>query len=140
MNGPLALVYPVLAQVFLTFVLLVWTGRVRTAAVRARRVRVSAIALSGDAWPDDVKQIYNNMHNQFETPVLFYVLCGVATYIAATGVLMTALAWLYVITRVVHTTIHVTTNRVQHRFAVFVVGVVALVAMWVVIVARLLSA
>jgi hypothetical protein len=138
MSGPLALVYPVLAQVFLTFVLMVWTGRLRTAAVRSRRVRLSAIALSGDAWPDDVKKISNNMHNQFETPVLFYVLCGVATYLAVTGMLMTALAWLYVITRVIHTAIHVTTNRVQHRFAVFVVGFLVLVAMWVVIVARLI--
>ena len=43
------------------------------------------IALSNEAWPDDLKKVANNMHNQFETPVLFYVLCGVATYVGATG-------------------------------------------------------
>jgi hypothetical protein len=140
MSGPLALVYPVLAQVLLTFVLMVWTAQVRTAALRARRVRVPAIALSGEAWPDDVKKVSNNMHNQFETPILFYVLCGVATYISVTGVLMAVLAWLYVASRVVHTVIHVTSNRLRQRFAAFLVGVVALIAMWVVIVARLASA
>lgn len=140
MTGPLSLVYPVLAMVLWTFVMMLWTLRARMAALRARRVRLADIALSNARWPDDAKKISNNMHNQFETPLLFYVLCGVATYIAATDFLMTLLAWAYVATRFVHTGIHVTSNRVQQRFAIFALGVAVLVAMWILIAARLLAA
>jgi hypothetical protein len=137
---PLALVYPVLAQVALTLALVLWTGGVRMRALRRRDVRIRDIALSSDAWPDSAKKISNNMHNQFETPLLFYVLCGVATYVGETGILMAVLAWLYVVTRVVHTAIHVTTNRVPHRFFAFAAGIVVLILMWIVIVLRLLAA
>ena len=137
MSGAVSLIYPVMAQVLLTLVLMLWTGRARVGALRARRVHIRDIALSGEAWPDDVRKVSNNMHNQFETPILFYVLCGAATYLGATGAGMAVLAWTYVASRVVHTFIHVTTNRVQHRFYAFVAGFLVLVAMWIVVAVRL---
>jgi hypothetical protein len=136
MSGSLGLVYPVLAQVLLTLILFFRLAIVRVAALRTREVRFRDVALSGNAWPDDARKIGNNVHNQFETPVLFYVLCGVATHIGATGSFMALLAWIYVATRVVHAVIHTTYNRVQHRFLPFVVGFLGLVMMWVVIVLR----
>ncbi len=139
MSGPLALLYPVLAQVLLTIILLFWTARARIAALRAGRVRVPDVALSVEPWPDDVRKVSNNFHNQFETPVLFYVLCGAATFLGASGIGMTLLAWAYVATRLVHSMIHVTTNRVRHRFVIFSVGVAVLIAMWVLVVARLVA-
>jgi hypothetical protein len=139
MSGASALLYPVMAQLLLTFVMMLLTGIVRSAALRRRRVRISEIALSGEAWPDDVKKISNNMHNQFETPILFYALCGIAIAVGASGRLMTLLAWAYVGSRVVHTAIHVTTNRVQHRFFVFAVGVAALMLMWLAVAAHLIG-
>jgi hypothetical protein len=139
MTGPLGLLYPVLAQVLWTFILYVLTARARISAIRSRRVRVADIALAGEAWPDEAKKVANNLHNQFETPVIFYVLCGAASYIGETGVLMVLLAWLYVATRVVHTAIHVTTNRVRHRFQVFTLGLAILALMWLAIVFRLLA-
>ena len=140
MSGSLNLVYPVMAQVLLTFVLILWTGQVRIKAVRRRDVRVRDIALSNDAWPEHVTKISNNMHNQFETPLLFYVLCGVATMIGATGVGMTLLAWAFVAARVVHSAIHTTTNRVAHRLYAFTVGLTILIVMWLVILIRIFGA
>lgn len=140
MSGSLNLVYPVLAQVLLTFVLILWNGKMRISAVRSRRVRMRDIALSNEAWPVDLKKVENNMHNQYETPVLFYVLCGVATYVGATGVGMTALAWVYVAARVAHTAIHTTTNNVLHRLAMFLAGLLILMLMWLVIFIRIFGA
>ena len=140
MTGPFGLVYPVMAQVLLSLVLLLWTGRVRVRALRDKQVRIRDIALSGEPWPDDVKKISNNMHNQFETPVLFYALCGAAVYVGATGVAVVLLAWSYVATRLLHTAVHVTSNRVQHRFYPFAAGVLVLAAMWTVIAVRLAEA
>jgi hypothetical protein len=140
MSGPLALVYPVMAQVLLTLLVLLWSGRARVTALKQRRARLAEIALSNTAWPDDVRKISNNAQNQFETPTLFFVLCGAATYIGETGLPMTLLAWAYIATRLAHTFIHTTTNRVQHRFTAFATGIAVLVLMWVVVALRLVTA
>ena len=69
-----AILAPVFVQVALTFALLIWTGRVRFAAVRAGEVQVGNIALGQRAWPTRVQQVSNAFQNEFELPVLFYVL------------------------------------------------------------------
>lgn len=136
----MSLVYPVLAQVLLTLLLFLKLGQARVAAVRSRQVRVADIALSADAYPENARKLSNNVGNQFQTPVLFYVLGGVATYVGATGFPMTLLAWAYVATRVAHSAIHVSYNRVQHRFLVFLLGLVVLVLMFIGVVVRLIAA
>jgi hypothetical protein len=140
MSGPLALVYPVLAQVFLTVVVYILLCVRRHHALKSRTTRPRVIALSGDAWPDEEKKVANNLRNQYEAPVLFYVLCGVATYVGVTPIGMTILAWLFVASRVVHTAIHATSNNLPMRAFVFAIGVTILVVMWIVIVLRLLAA
>jgi hypothetical protein len=47
---------------------------VRFAAVRAGEVQIGNIALGQRAWPTRVQQVSNAFQNQFELPVLFYVL------------------------------------------------------------------
>lgn len=136
----MSLVYPVLAQVLLTILLALRLGMLRVRSVRARQVHVREIALSDEAYPEDVRKVGNSVRNQFETPVLFYVLSGVAIYVGATGFLMALLAWAYVATRAVHAAIHVTHNRVQQRFIPFALGLVVLTLMWIFLVFHLATA
>ena len=139
MSGPLNLVYPVMALVLLALVVMFWTGRQRVRAIRMRRVRFMDIALNREAWPDDVRKVGHNLENQFETPILFYVLCGVATYVGATGVAMTALAWIYVILRILHAVIHLTVNDVRRAVA-FALSLIVLILIWIGVAIRLLGA
>jgi hypothetical protein len=125
------LVYPVLAQVLLTLVILMAMGRARAAALKAGQVGIGDVALSSERWPADVRKLSNNYANQFETPLLFFVLVGLAIYTAAAGWLMAVLAWIYVASRVAHAYVHTGSNDVMARFSVFLVGVAALVAMWI---------
>jgi hypothetical protein len=134
----MALVYPVLAQILLTFVMLFATGGARFKALKSKRVRMSQIAVSSEAWPEDVRKFSNNYANQFETPVLFYALAGVAIFIRATDILMVTLAWLFVATRVLHAVVHTGGNDVPTRFRIFLAGVAVLIIMWTLIVLRLL--
>jgi hypothetical protein len=136
----MALVYPVLAQVLLTLLLGFRLGMLRVRAVRSRRVHLRDVALSGDAYPEDARKLANSVRNQFETPVIFYVLCGVATFVGAAGIAMALLAWAYVATRVVHAGIHITHNRVQHRFIPFAIGLFVLTLMWIVLAFHLATA
>ncbi len=132
------LVWAVLAQILLTLVIYGLLGRARVTAVREKRVSLGKIALSNEGWPDNVRQLGNNLSNQFETPVLFYVLVAVAIQVGATGWSMVAPAWIFVASRVAHAVVHTTSNRVLTRFRIFLVGLAALGAMWFVVAAKVL--
>ncbi|MGE0231235.1 MAG: MAPEG family protein [Flavobacteriaceae bacterium] len=128
---PLSLLYPVLAQIALTLLVYCGLGLARQRALRARAVRLGEIALDKTRWDEGSRKWSNNLDNQFQTPVLFYVLCGIATFIGAVGAVMTVLAWGFVATRIVHVYIHTGSNDLRRRFWVFVVSVCILVAMFV---------
>ena len=49
------------------------------------------------------------------------------------------LAWLFVLSRLVHAYIHTGTNYISHRFNTFAVGVVVLLAMWAIFAVRILA-
>ncbi|MGU9982298.1 MAPEG family protein [Phreatobacter sp. HK31-P] len=129
--GGLSLIWPVLAQVALTFVILFVMGYFRRRALQGREVKLKDIALSSEAWPGKARQAANNFSNQFETPVLFYVLAIMAIHVGATGWLMTSLAWLFVASRIVHAYVHIGSNDLRLRPLVFTIGCFALLAMLV---------
>ena len=76
--------------------------------------------------------------NQLELPVLFYVLTILAIITRHADFLFVVLAWVFVALRLLHAYIHVTSNRLTRRFAVFAVGAVVLVVMWVIFIVRIL--
>jgi len=63
--------------------------------------------------------------------VLFYLLAVLVITLEINNALLLNLAWLYVALRLVHTIIHVSYNYVMHRFMVFGLSVLTLLAMWV---------
>lgn len=133
-----AILLPLFAQVALTFFLLFWMAGARTRSIRAREVHMRDIALREPNWPPRVQQVANAYHNQLEVPVLFYVLTILALISRKADVLFVVMAWLFVFSRYVHASIHVTTNRVSQRGLAFAVGVVILFLMWVIFALRLL--
>jgi hypothetical protein len=80
----------------------------------------------------------DNFRNLFELPVLFYLAVVVAYDTQQTGTATVALAWLFVVLRYLHSAIHCGYNKVMHRFQVYVLGGVALWALWVVLAVGLL--
>ncbi|SEP35513.1 hypothetical protein SAMN04487843_112131 [Methylobacterium sp. ap11] len=135
-----ALLAPVFVQVLLTFCLLFWTGRVRFAAARAGAVRVQDISLGERTWPAPVQQVSNAFANQFELPVLFYAVVGLALATRQGDTLFVGLAWLFVLTRIVHAGIYATSNVVIRRFQAFLAGALVLLAMWFVFAVEILLA
>ena len=127
-----AILLPVYVQVGLTVLLLLWMGSSRLGSLRGGEVRVKDIALGERNWPARILQIQNSYHNQFELPVLFYVLVVLALFTRKADMLFVVMSWMFVASRLVHAAIHVTSNKVSQRFMAFVVGVLILVAMWVI--------
>lgn len=133
-----AILAPLFVQVALTFVLLFWMGRRRVGSIGKGETKAADIALGERNWPGYVQQVANSFHNQFEIPVLFYVLTALALFTRKADLLFVVMAWLFVLSRIVHAGIHVTSNNVGHRFAVFAVGVGILLVMWAIFAVRIL--
>lgn len=123
--------WPVLAQVFLTLVMYILLGAKKAGAVKAGTVNRQHSALDNRVWPENVIKVSNNIANQFEVPVLFYVLCLVLYSVNATGTIAVALAWLFVLSRYAHAYVHVTSNYVPVRLKLFMFGCVMLLVMLV---------
>ena len=135
-----AVLLPVFVQVALTFALLVWMGRSRIGSIRSGDVKVRDIALGERNWPTRIQQIANSYHSQFELPVLFYVLVALALITRKADLVFVVLSWVFVVSRVVHAFIHTTSNRVSQRFTAFLVGVIVLMAMWIMFALRIFAA
>ena len=134
----LKLIYPALAQILWTFVVLTITFLRRKKAFANREVRMADVAVSTERYPEPARLAAANFSNQFETPVLFFALVLVAIHVGATGYVMAALAWAFVATRVVHTLIHTGGNDLRQRALVFAAGVACLFLMWTGIVIAIL--
>ena len=132
------LVYPALAQILWTFVVLGILFQRRRVAFRNKEVAIADVAVSTERYPENARLAAANYANQFETPVIFFALIMLAMEVGATGTVIVALAWGFVLTRIVHTVIHTGSNRVPLRAAVFALGVACLFCMAVGIVVTLL--
>jgi hypothetical protein len=135
-----AILAPLFVQVGLTFFLLIWMGRSRIAVLRSGAVKVKDIALGERLWPAKVQQVANAFHNQFELPVLFYVLTALALVTRKADLAFVVMAWMFVASRLVHAYIFTTSNRVSQRFMVFLVGAVILMLMWILFAVRVFFA
>jgi hypothetical protein len=129
---------PMFAQVALTFLLLFWMTVLRLRAVRLGGVNPQQVALREPAWPPRVMQVGNAFHNQLELPMLFYVVVLLALTTKTLDVILYVLSWMFVASRYVHTYIHVSSNRLDRRTAVFLIGAIALTLMWVIVFGRVM--
>lgn len=139
MPADVSILKPVLVQAGLTFFLLFWMGKERFAAVRGGNVQRTDPGVR-PVWTGRAGVVSNAFHNQLEVPMLFYVVVILSLMTGAADQTMTALAWGYAAARLVHAAIHTTYNKIPHRFLVFIVSNLVLVAMWVKLGAHLLVA
>jgi hypothetical protein len=134
-----AVLAPLFVQVALTLALLFWMGFNRVSLVRRGEVKPRDIALREPNWPPHVLQLQNAVSNQFELPVLFYVLTILSIITRHADFVFVALAWVFVLLRLVHAYIHVTDNDLPRRGAVFITGATVLMAMWAIFMLRIMT-
>ena len=134
------LLWPMIAMVALT--VLVWLRMyyVRIGEMRRRRIDPQSVDTSrrGAGVLEEVAAA-DNLKNLLELPVLFYAACLTASMAAVITPLLHGLAWAFVGLRIAHSLIHVSYNRVMHRFVVYVLGALSVFAMWGLLAIELLS-
>lgn len=140
--GPaeMAIIFPLVAQVALTTAISIAMGVARQTSMKERRQHPNDMALAGpEDWTPAAQKAANSYKSQFELPVLFYVAVLTAYVTRTADGLILWLAWIFVVSRVVHAIIHIGPNQVTWRGPAFLVGVIAVVAMWAVLANRLFA-
>jgi hypothetical protein len=122
---------PVFVLVGLAFFLLLWMATARTKALKARETSLKDIALRQPNWPERATQIGNCFSNQFEIPVLFYILIALALPLHKADLFIVLMSWVFVVTRFLHAGVFVTSNDVRQRGLIWFAGVLVLLAMWI---------
>lgn len=124
--------YPMFAMVIIMVLAACYLLAVRFQAVRRQAVSIGYFRLQSgvDEPPTHLTAAARQYSNLFEMPLLFFVTCIVAIQMGLQGPTMVALAWVFVITRVIHALIHLTYNNVIHRLFAFIGGVICVLLMW----------
>ncbi|HEY2212499.1 MAG TPA: MAPEG family protein [Bradyrhizobium sp.] len=129
---------PVFVLVGLTFVLLLWMAGARRQALVGGETKIRDIALGQPNWPIRATQIGNCFKNQFELPLLFYILIALAMPLRHADLFIVLMSWVFVVTRFVHAGIFVTSNDLNRRSLAWFASVLVLFAMWIYFALRIL--
>jgi hypothetical protein len=136
MPAPTAIFWPVIAQVALIHAVYFLMLRRRRGAVRA------GLAKAQDYWvpaiePAPSATAARCLINQFELPVLFFLVCILFYLTAGVNNTVVAAAWLFVLSRFAHAYVHVTSNRLTLRRRFFVTGFIFNFVLWVLFAAHI---
>jgi hypothetical protein len=105
----------------------------RLTAIKSGTVRMSYFRLykTGKVeMPDELLAVSRNYSNLFELPVLFFTVSILYFYFDLISVFSVVMAWLFVVSRVVHSIIHLSSNNILHRYKVFFLGTIFVVSLW----------
>ena len=122
---------PLFVEVLLTFGLMFGMMYFRSSSLMRGETRLEAIAMREPNWPRRANQFAYAFGNQFELPLLFYVLTILSIMTRHADIVFVTLAWIFVAFRILQAAIHVTSNNVSLRGAFYGVGAFVLVIMWV---------
>ena len=130
---------PLFVEVILTFVLLFWLAPLRGRDFSSGVTRLENVALREPNWSQRSLQVGYSYANQFELPVLFYVLTILAWVTRHADLIFVVLAWVFVIFRYLQAYVHVTSNQVRLRGAFFGVSALVLAIMWLIYIVEMLT-
>jgi hypothetical protein len=97
------------------------------------------IALREPNWSKRALQVSYSFSNQFELPVLFYVLTILAYITHLAGLIFVILAWIFVVFRVLQAAVHVSSNNVRLRGPFYGIAAIALAINWAIYIFEVLT-
>ncbi len=131
--------WPMLAQILIPLVVLVLNGMRKSKDVRSGNFDREKAAMDNEAWSKATVLTSKNLANQFQFPVIFYVLCIVLANLDAVDKIVLSVAWLFVTARYVHAYVHVSSNYVPVRLRAFILSVLLLFVLFGLTVKSLLA-
>lgn len=129
------MIYSMFAMIVLTFSVGGYFLKLRIDAVKTGQVKLGAFRLNNTTdMPPKILQVSRNYSNLFEMPLFFYSagILAIVLHLSTPSVIL--LSWIFVISRSVHSWIHITNNNVIHRLQAFMVGNICVLLMWIILV------
>lgn len=123
---------PIVALVAWTMVMWLWMYVTRIPAMSKMRMRLDPDAPRGEQMnqlPASVRWKADNYNHLMEQPTLFYAICLTLALLGLGDGSNLTLAWVYVGLRVLHSLVQVLINRIEVRFALFILGSLALIGL-----------
>ncbi|MES2452137.1 MAG: MAPEG family protein [Pseudomonadota bacterium] len=130
---PFAILWPTFALVALIVTIWFWLFVERIGHIRRNPPSAEDFA-SGEAalrYFQPVEMPANNLRNLFEMPVLYFAIVPLLMITHQANHVQVALAWAYVLLRVLHSFIHIVVRKVQLRAMTYWLGSAVLMAMWI---------
>lgn len=126
------MIYPMFAMVLLTFVVggITFIARINSVKSGAVKARYYKVMQSTDV-PEALIQKSNNFNNLFQIPTLFYAAGCLIISLGIVNQSAIVLSWLFVISRIVHSYIHITYNHILHRIYAFMAGNLCILLLWI---------
>lgn len=132
MNPSLQLLGPVIALVAWSMVMWLWMYATRLPAMFAAKMKPDPNAPRGEQMsqlPAQVRWKADNFNHLMEQPTVFYAITITLVLLGEHSQASLALAWSYVVLRVVHSLVQALGNKIELRFLVFVLSNVPLFAL-----------
>jgi hypothetical protein len=116
---------PLIALVLWSFVMWAWLYATRIPAVIKNKIVFDPQRPAEEfhaQLPAEVRWKADNYNNLMEQPTLFYAVVLTLAFVGADDGIDTALAWLYVGLRIVHSLVQAAINVILLRFSIFMVA------------------
>ncbi len=128
------IIAPVVALAVWTHVVWAWMYATRIPAIRQSRMVLDPAAPRGEQMatlPARVRWKADNYNHLMEQPTVFYAVALSLALLGAGSGTNAALAWAYFASRVIHSLVQATFNKIEVRFGLFVLSSLILIALTV---------
>tara|TARA_Y100001970_G_scaffold47906_1_gene60638 strand:+ start:3869 stop:4282 length:414 start_codon:yes stop_codon:yes gene_type:complete len=126
------LLYPAIFMMVLTLFLYTKNYLDNIRAKKSNDIKYSYFKAYQGSVPEHVAVSRQTLKNQFELPIFFYFLVSVVLAFDRVTQLDIIFSWFFVVSRYLHCYIRLTSNHVPSRAKVFQVGMVVLIAWWII--------
>lgn len=130
------ILWPAIAQFALIAFCYIWLGITRRNAVSSGAVPTTDFA-PGASEPDASATARRHLANQYELPILFFIVVGFLFGINGTSILEVIVAWLFVASRVIHTLASLK-GPLALRHVSFLIGFLLVCFLWLDLAVRIL--
>ena len=104
------ILYPVFTMVLLTFLSYIVMFLIVKKYITKKEIKYGQFKLYRGEFPDDYEQSRQHLKNQFELPIIFYLLVALLYSLNNLQYIDIILAWLFVISRYIHSFIRFKNN------------------------------
>ena len=125
------IIYPAFAMILLTYFSYIIMILIGKKYIDKKEIKYRQFKLYTGVFPDEYEQSRQHLKNQFELPVIFYLLVALLYSLNNLQYIDIIFAWLFVFSRYIHSFIRFKNNYIPYRATVFTLGFVILLTAWI---------